>query len=528
MKKILLIVNTIRFLKIKQLIYQVIYKLKSPFLQAIPYSEYYNHFIYPIKLAGANLIPAEHKYFGGQTFCFLNLEKRFISEIDWNFTGYGKLWNYNLQYFDYLHDLSISDQDKKILIENFCEKILKKKVSPEPYPTSIRIINWIIYSSSVNYSSSVFTKALQYQIDFLRHNLEYHILANHLLENYFALLFAGYSLRDEKLSLFAAQHLRNELLEQTLPDGGHYECSPMYHSIILSKLILAISLLERNSWIRIDAKPFKMIAERMLGWLHTYSYGDTSIANFNDATANIAISANTIFAAAKESGLNIAKIPLQQSGYRKFKMSQYEVIVKVGNVQPSYQAGHTHSDMLHFCCQYKNYPFISDTGISTYNETERRLFERSTKAHNTVTIQEQNQSRIWKGFRMGQRARLTITDDRENTLTASHDGYLNDFEAVHERSFDISENSMILKDKILTGKSGLEAIARLYFHYDVAKPQLIDHRLLFNTGIAIEFINSTNLTIQKYRQSVQFNKFENSHFVEVSFTSELTTKIIFN
>ncbi len=35
------------------------------------------------------------------TFKFLNIEHTF-DKIDWNYDGWGKLWTYNLNYFDFL------------------------------------------------------------------------------------------------------------------------------------------------------------------------------------------------------------------------------------------------------------------------------------------------------------------------------------------------------------------------------------------------------------------------------------------
>ena len=46
-------------------------------------------------------IPSPTSYLGNGIFRFLNQNKAFET-IDWNYDGYGKLWTYNLNYFDYL------------------------------------------------------------------------------------------------------------------------------------------------------------------------------------------------------------------------------------------------------------------------------------------------------------------------------------------------------------------------------------------------------------------------------------------
>ena len=47
-------------------------------------------------------IDRPHSY-AGDCFRFLNREKRFGDSIRWDYCGFGKLWNYNLNYFDFLN-----------------------------------------------------------------------------------------------------------------------------------------------------------------------------------------------------------------------------------------------------------------------------------------------------------------------------------------------------------------------------------------------------------------------------------------
>ena len=37
------------------------------------------------------------------SFVFLNQKKDFGDTIDWNYLGFGRLWAYNLNYFELLH-----------------------------------------------------------------------------------------------------------------------------------------------------------------------------------------------------------------------------------------------------------------------------------------------------------------------------------------------------------------------------------------------------------------------------------------
>src|SRR5690606_31529788 len=101
-------------------------------------------------------------------------------------------------------------------------------------------------------------------------------------------------------------------------------------------------------------------------------------------------------------GLGIKKvreIELSASGYRKLVRENMELVADIHGISPSYQPGHAHADHLSFVLQVGGNPFIVDMGISTYEIGERRAYERSTKAHNTVTLDDQNTSEVWSGFR---------------------------------------------------------------------------------------------------------------------------------
>ena len=83
------------------------------------------------------------------------------------------------------------------------------------------------------------------------------MLGNHLLENAFSLLFGAYYFQDEKLYNKSKDLLISELNEQVLKDGAHFELSPMYHQIILLRLLDSIQLIKLNSeWKKDDLFSF--------------------------------------------------------------------------------------------------------------------------------------------------------------------------------------------------------------------------------------------------------------------------------
>src|SRR5204863_10066145 len=110
----------------------------------------------------------------------------------------------------------------------------------EPYPTSLRIVNWIASALAGNDLSPSVLQSLSVQVRALCAALEFHLGGNHLLANAKALVFAGRFFSGpeaEKWLRTGLDLLDAELREQILDDGGHFELSPMYHAIILEDVL---------------------------------------------------------------------------------------------------------------------------------------------------------------------------------------------------------------------------------------------------------------------------------------------------
>src|SRR5690606_38857552 len=118
-----------------------------------------------------------------------------------------------------------------------------------------------------------------------------------------------------------------------------------------------------------------------------------------------------LFSYARSLGLIVRESKLSQSGYRKLTNENFDLCFDVGEVGPTYQPGHAHADTLSFELYIHNRPVIVDTGTSTYEVNEIRFYERSTAAHNTVSLNGENSSEVWGGHRVGKRAITKITED---------------------------------------------------------------------------------------------------------------------
>jgi hypothetical protein len=228
----------------------------------------------------------------GDSFSFLNLSNKFENlEINWNFDGYGKLWNYNLNYMNFLLQPDMEKSRGIKLIHNFVEKITNKSTGLESYPISLRGINWIKFLTKHGIHDSQIDNSLFAQYKILIDNPEYHLLGNHLLENGFSLLFGAFYYNNLRLYDKAKNIIGTELNEQILDDGGHFELSPMYHQIILDRLLDCINLVQNNKQFNGQESLLTLMKEKsvkMLQWLNCITFSNGNIPLLNDSASGIA------------------------------------------------------------------------------------------------------------------------------------------------------------------------------------------------------------------------------------------------
>lgn len=521
--KLLLLLRTVRYLRIKQVVYQIYYRLKP--LKALSYYENDNIHFSSLKFSFNNV--SSDAYKGNNSFVFLNQPKQFPATINWNFQDHGKLWNYNLQYFNFLNQEGLSNDLKETWLSEIGNSLKKGTLPLEPYPVALRVMNTIRYLSSNENNNIQIIKDVYAQLNFLYHHLEYHLLGNHLLEDAFALFMGGKAFNEEAWIEKSKTILYKELDEQILSDGAHFELSMMYHQIILFRVLELIDWHSRSTVPDIKFLNYvKEKANKMLSWLKSISFNNGDIPHFNDSAPGIAFTSPELFAFAQQLGLpEPSVVPLTDSGYRKFENGKYECVIDVGAIAASYQPGHTHADIFSFVlCQHHS-PLIVDVGTSTYEKGEQRNYERSTKAHNTVVIENENQFEVWGGFRVGRRASVKIINETDSSIIASHDGYSKLFNAVHERSFYFEQGSIRIVDTIHNSNK-VNAKSYIHFHPD-CKVEEKDGRIMINNIAEISFINAKKTDLELYKYASGYNSYRDAKALVVEFRESLESMIKF-
>ncbi len=522
--------NTVKYMKLKQIYYRLFYTLRSK------YRGYTNFKYQDIKAPMSNRlsftksIDSYHSLYGDREFCFLNLRYKFDKDIDWNFIEYGKLWAYNLNYFDFLNQKEVNRDISLHIIDEFIDNIDKNSEGMEPFPISLRGINWIKFLSIYDIKDEKIDNSLYNQYMVLMDNLEYHLLGNHLLENGFSLLFGAYYFGDKALYSKAKEILKEELEEQILDDGAHFELTPMYHQIMLFRVLDSLNLVTNNTIFKDELESFLIKkATKMLSWLNSISYKDGSIPHFNDSVDGVAPSSNELFQYAKSLNLDIGRVKLQDSGYRVVDKDRYELRIDVGSIGPSYIPGHAHSDTFNFELRVDGKPFIVDTSISTYENSEERVKQRATSSHNTVKIAELDQSEVWSSFRVANRAEVLFLKERDGEIVASHDGYKKRLGILHQRRFKYSDSTILIKDNIIGQiESNISQVAYLHFHPTIKEIKIdnLDSIVKFE-NLDIYFSGLESLELDSYQFATAFNRVERAEVLKVTFRNELLTKISF-
>ncbi|WP_138991440.1 heparinase II/III family protein [Larkinella sp. C7] len=507
--------NTIRYLRTRQLLYQLVNRLRSKPSLTLKTVPPVTHFL-------AFTAPDKPQRLTGQTFTFLNQSVSFPTEVDWNYTKNGKLWLYNLNYFDFLNQPGLDVEQGLRLIRQFMRQSTELNGGLDPYPVSLRIINWIRFLSHHQLRLSDIDIHLQAQVRLLQGRLEYHLSGNHLLENGFALLLGSLYFQDRRLYTKAIHLVQSELTKQLLQDGAHYERSPMYHQIILDRLLDTCQALQKDDWhADRDADGFLLErARRMLDWLVTITFSNGAIPLMNDAADEMAPTTAQLRAKAEQIGIKPQRTGLSDSGFRHFLTPKYEIVANVGTIGPAHQPGHAHADAFHFELQVHGQPVLVDSGTSTYEINARRQWERSTAAHNTVQVFDADSSEVWGGFRVGQRATVTVLEETPTLIRAQHDGFQH-LGLRHERQWVVAPDRLTIMDRIDDGPT---AVARFYLAPGVRPLVVNPNRLRFSWG-NMEWQNALEVSQKAVQVTRQFNQLTPTLVIEVQFKKTVRTII---
>lgn len=367
----------------------------------------------------------------------LHTLKEFHWNQKWHFDDESTLWNFNLHYFEYLFSLVVAyrkTEDRKYLdksveiiscwIDN--NSLKNGGEGWSPYTIDLRLTNWLSYYAYVNKVLDTkfkekMLKSIHEQYAFLSCHLEKDILGNHYFEDLKTLILCALFLDDIPVLEASLAAFRKECKEEILPDGMHFELSPMYHKLILEGVMrVAVALKGRN---RADAE-IEQYLQPMLNVAWSFEEGLERVPLFNDSGNNVAKSLQALVVAGKEHfGIQpVYKAKFENSGFYIFKKDDWKLIVDAGQPGPTYIPGHAHCDAGSFELFKAGKPVIVNCGTYAYQCKERGFF-RSTAAHNTVMVNDIEQSQCWGAFRMAKRSKIRVKEVTENFIAIEMTDY---------------------------------------------------------------------------------------------------------
>ncbi len=413
--------------------------------------------------------------------------------ILWNPPGDSLLKQYHLHYFNYL--FTTGNKRKQYQCSKEMEWILDwikhnppgSGVGWHPYPLSLRLGNWIVFYLEYKdtfkrlvHENDVFLESLKTQASFLLKNFEYHLMGNHLLENARALYMAAVLFNHTQWAKKAGFMLIQQLDEQILPDGGHYEKSLLYQNIIFKHLMDTYSVLSASPVS--DAFPFFQEVKQKLkdvlpNMWHFYCdmggnlsepplWGDTAL-NMMYGFSVLKQYYHLLFG--EQTNSESTCCLKRESGYAIYKDSRHFLIMDVGTLGPDYQPGHAHCDLLGFTYHFNSHPILVDSGLGNYESGKVRAYVRSTKAHNTVVVNDLPQAECWQAFRMARRVKpeTAVFSEEEGRFNVQS-GYMHAWapknkKYTHRRNIKYNkEDFWEIHDRIEARQS---ATFSCYFHF---------------------------------------------------------------
>jgi uncharacterized heparinase superfamily protein len=469
--------HTLRYLKLAQIWGRIVFRLLRPQPDLRPAPK-----VRPILGAWHNPGARRASMLSSTRFRFLNVENAISSAADWNSPSLPKLWLYNLHYFDDLNaEFSSTRKDchRELIARWVAENSPGEGIGWEPYPLSLRIVNWIKWALAGKVINDAALQSLAVQVRFLTGRLELHLLGNHLFSNAKALVFAGCYFKDEEGESWlrlGMEILEREIPEQILADGGHFERSTMYHALAFEDMLDLANLANAypdalTPW-KTSVSSWPEIIGKMGAWLRAMCHPDGEIAFFNDAAMGIAPSPISLFDYAERLGLPLEivdgeVIQLATSGYIRIAIGPAVLLIDAAPVGPDYLPGHAHADTLSYELSLYGHRVVVNSGTSRYELGKGREWERSTAAHSTLEIDGENSSEVWGGFRVARRAYPVDVSIRHENRTiiveAAHDGYCRlSNHPVHRRCWVLGSDCLHVTD-LVDGVIN-RAVSRVYFH----------------------------------------------------------------
>ena len=359
-----------------------------------------------------------------------------------------------------------------------------------PMEVAIRATNWIFAASFFHTSPTldaafwqVFMRVLWQHGQHLAYNLEFvRNNANHFMSNAMGLVVLGAFFQQQgqgqgnirlardgkRWFRIGKRFMEREILRQFYPDGINYEKSTSYHRFVTEMCTVAIAAAEciNESFQNQYYERLRRAHSYIVAYTRTDGsaprIGDTdngrvlryfALEDFNNHLKNIEL--EQLFFSTKNLPPKTPSVhaAYPHGNYVIWKNDHVHFFADVGDYGMNGWGGHGHNDCLSFELWAAGKSLLIDSGTGCYtSNTELRNELRSTKAHNTVMVEEAEQTEyagLWR-IKRDELSPSVITysaTEQGLTLIAEHSAYVSRFGIKHRRTFDLQLDEQIQEQK---------------------------------------------------------------------------------
>ncbi|MEZ6146257.1 MAG: alginate lyase family protein [Planctomycetaceae bacterium] len=380
-----------------------------------------------LRLRSGHGVDSAHRLLRGE-FEFLNERRELSLPIDWQLKSVepvSHLWRFHLHYHEFLLDLlTFADADEQQAALERIWEIIADWIDANPidqsgalsdawhpFCLSKRIAVWLLIWQEHDPPAMLrdrFVRSLESQIRYLERHLEWDLRGNHLLENLRTLALAGAYFEgrtsDRRLEV-AGRFIQEQLAEQILPTGEHFERSPMYHAQMLSAVLDMRDAFKR---LRPElAETCQLAAIRMANFMADILHPDGQIPLLSDSaldeTPSVAVLLADVHDGVDDRVANDSSNVSEARDYWTWKDEGDFVLLDAGPVGADELPAHAHCDLLTLEASIDGRRLFVDSGVYDYGDGEMRKYCRSTAAHNVLQIDRIEQCDMWSRFRLGYR-----------------------------------------------------------------------------------------------------------------------------
>ncbi len=407
-----------------------------------------------------------------------------------------------------------------------------------PLELGVRLINWVWTLELIRPASAmteenadrVLAVAFRHMWDISRKYSRFSSANNHVIGEA-AGVFVGSSyfagLKDaSRWRARSREILLAEIIKQTHPDGGTREQAMAYHLFVIQFFLIA-GLVARNDgdelggayWERLE-RMFEFVAGMAESGAPLPMFGDADDgyvldlgcsltnpsvlmcvgaivfdrADFKALAGEFSEPAYWLFGdegrkrfdsiAVKDTSPPLRSRAFPETGYyllqkgRRDAGDSVSVVFDCGELGFGAIAAHGHADALSFSLRASGVDVLVDPGTYDYFTYPKwRSYFKSTRAHNTVVVDDCDQSEPRGSFMWGRRARATLVgwepSDAGGAVAGEHDGYTRLADPVtHRRSIELSADgcTLTVDDEIISeGRHDICVCFHLAEHCRIAR-----------------------------------------------------------